>query len=90
VTWIADTDIVSEVGRDPRCHPGADTAAAAEWGRLPAGRSVPVIDARLAATAGLHGLVQVTGNAANLDGLDVRLLNPFDFAPLTSIRNVPA
>jgi predicted nucleic acid-binding protein len=57
-----------------------DAAAAAEWGRLAAGRSVPVIDALLAATARLHGLVLVTRNTADLDGLDVRLLNPFESA----------
>ena len=61
----------------PRILP-IDAAAAAGWGRIAATRSVPVIDALLAATARLHGLTLVTRNTADLAGLDVRLLNPFD------------
>lgn len=138
MTWLIDTNIISEVRKGPRCHPAVaawwagvaeadlflsvltlgeirrgiealrprdaaraglleawladlaaafgprilpiDAAAAAEWGRLSAGRTVPVIDALLAATARLHGLVLVTRNTADLAGLDLRLLNPFDVA----------
>jgi len=54
---------------------GADVAEA--WGRMPALRSVPVIDALLAATARVHDLVLVTRNTADVEGLGARLLNPF-------------
>ena len=50
---------------------------------------MPVIDALLAATARLHGLVLVTRNTADLDGLDVRLLNPFESALLTPSMEDP-
>jgi hypothetical protein len=36
-----------------------------------------VVDALLAATAGVHGLVLVTRNAADVEGLGVRVLDPF-------------
>jgi predicted nucleic acid-binding protein len=75
--WLAE--LAEAFG--PRILP-IDAAVAAGWGRMAAGRSVPVIDALLAATARLHGLVLVTRNAVDLAGLDVRLLNPFDSARL--------
>ena len=59
---------------------GVDAAVAAAWGRLSAIRSVPVIDALLAATAAAHRLVLVTRNTADVAGLGVQLLNPFDAA----------
>jgi predicted nucleic acid-binding protein len=37
-----------------------------------------VVDALLAATASVHGLVLVTRNATDVAGLGVRVLNPFD------------
>jgi predicted nucleic acid-binding protein len=55
-----------------------DAAVAAEWGRLGAIRPVPVIDALLAATASAHGLTLVTRNVADVEGLGVPVLNPFD------------
>jgi predicted nucleic acid-binding protein len=136
VTWLVDTNIISEVRKGPRCHPGVaawwaavedrdlflsvltlgeirrgiegirqrdpakaatlerwlrdiseafgariigvDLAVAEAWGRMSVARSVPVIDALLAATAQVHDLVLVTRNTADVSGLGVRTLNPFD------------
>lgn len=136
MTWLIDTNIISEVRKGPRCHPavaawwssaedrdlflstltigeirkgveairirdpdkaralevwlqaivqafgprilGIDAAVAESWGRISAIRSVPVVDALLAATANVHGLVLVTRNATDVAGLGVRVLNPFD------------
>lgn len=55
-----------------------DGAVADEWGRLRARRSVPVMDAFVAATARVHGLTLVTRNVRDFAGLDVTLLNPFE------------
>lgn len=54
-----------------------DAAVAEEWGRINGIRSVPVIDALLAATAKVNDLTLVTRNAADMAGLDVAVLNPF-------------
>jgi predicted nucleic acid-binding protein len=54
----------------------ADGAVAEEWGRLRAGRNVPVIDALLAATARVHDLTLVTRNVRDFRALPVRVLNP--------------
>jgi predicted nucleic acid-binding protein len=136
VTWLVDTNVISEVRKGSRCHPvvaawwqgvedrdlflsvltlgeirrgieavrprdpakasalaawladvvdafgtrvlGVDEAVAEAWGRISAMRSVPVVDALLAATAQVHGLVLVTRNTADVDRLGVRLLNPFE------------
>ena len=136
MTWLIDTDIISEVRKGARCHPavaawwsrvedrdlflstltigeirkgvetvrardpekaraletwlqaivqafgprilGIDAAVAESWGRIAAIRSVPVVDALLAATASMHGLVLVTRNATDVAGLGVRILNPFE------------
>lgn len=138
MTWLVDTNIISEVRKGPRCHPGVaawwaavedrdlflsvltlgeirrgieairhrdpakaatlerwlsdvseafgariigvDLAVAEAWGRMSVARSVPVIDALLAATAQVHDLVLVTRNTADVSGLGVRTLNPFDEA----------
>jgi len=55
-----------------------DVATAEEWGRMSAMRPVPVIDALLAATAKTNGLTLVTRNEADVAGLGVDVLNPFD------------
>lgn len=55
-----------------------DVATAEEWGRMSAMRPVPVIDALLAATAKTNGLMLVTRNEADVVGLGVDVLNPFD------------
>lgn len=138
MTWLVDTNIISEVRKGPRCHPGVaawwaavedrdlflsvltlgeirrgieairhrdpakaatlerwlrdvseafgarivgvDLAVAEAWGRMSVARSVPVTDALLAATAQVHDLVLVTRNTADVSGLGVRTLNPFDEA----------
>lgn len=55
-----------------------DLRAAEEWGRISAIRSVPVIDALLAATAKVNGLALATRNVADVQGLGARVVNPFD------------
>jgi len=56
-----------------------DRAVANEWGRLNASRRLPVIDGLLAATAKTHRMTLVTRNTADIAGLDVYILNPFEF-----------
>ena len=72
-TWL--NDLVSDFG--DRIIP-VDAAVAEEWGRMAAVRPVPAIDALLAATARTNGLTLVTRNAADVAGLDVEVLNPFE------------
>jgi predicted nucleic acid-binding protein len=55
-----------------------DAAVADEWGRMSAIRPVPVIDALLAATAKANGLTLVTRNEADVAGLGIEVLNPFE------------
>ncbi len=71
--WLAD--VTSHFGN--RMLP-VDTAVAEQWGRMNAIRPVPVIDALLAATAKANGLILVTRNVADVAGLDVDVLNPFE------------
>lgn len=56
---------------------GVDAAVAKLWGDLSAERPRPVIDTLLAATAMVHELIFVTRNTADVDGIKVRLLNPW-------------
>ena len=53
-----------------------DYAVANEWGHLRARRTVPVIDAFLAATARVHDLTLVTRNVRDFAGLDVATFYP--------------
>jgi predicted nucleic acid-binding protein len=53
-----------------------DAAVAEEWGRLRAIRSVPVIDALIAATARVHRMTLVTRNGKDVAGLGVTTLDP--------------
>lgn len=53
---------------------------AAEWGRLHAHRTLPIVDGLLAATAIVKGLVLVTRNSADIGDTGVRWLNPFEYA----------
>ena len=71
--WLAD--VTSHFGN--RMLP-VDTAVAEQWGRMNAIRPVPVIDALLAATAKANGLILVTRNVADVAGLYVDVLNPFE------------
>lgn len=135
MSWLLDTNVISEVRRGKACHPAVaawwrgvsasdlhlstltlgeirkgieklrrreparaaaldlwlaeledgfagrllpvDAAVAREWGRLAAMRSLPVIDALLGATASVHRLTLVTRNTGDLEGLGLRLFNPF-------------
>jgi predicted nucleic acid-binding protein len=52
-------------------------AVADRWGRLSAGRPLPVVDALMGATAMEHDLIFVTRDVASLAGTGVRLLNPW-------------
>ena len=57
-------------------------AVAERWGDLAgemkmAGRSRPVLDALIAATALMHDLTIVTRNVADFQGLGVRIFNPW-------------
>ena len=59
---------------------GIDEAVADRWGRVQAraGRTLPVIDGLLAATALQHDLTLVTRNVKDFAGLGVQLVNPWD------------
>jgi toxin FitB len=54
-----------------------DIAAARRWGELSAGRSLPVIDTLIAATASGHGLTLVTRNRRDVESTGVPLLDPW-------------
>lgn len=56
---------------------GIDAKTARLWGELSAERPRPVIDTLLAATAVTHGLTLVTRNTGDIEGIEVRVLNPF-------------
>ncbi|MDE2266213.1 MAG: type II toxin-antitoxin system VapC family toxin [Alphaproteobacteria bacterium] len=55
-----------------------DRVVADEWGKMGATRSLPVVDALLAATAKVHGMTLVTRNTLDVADLDVAVLNPFE------------
>nr|WP_297422306.1 type II toxin-antitoxin system VapC family toxin [uncultured Actinotalea sp.] len=52
-------------------------AVARRWAEMNEARTLPVVDALIAATAVEHDAVLVTRNVADLAGTDVRLLDPF-------------
>lgn len=54
-----------------------DSAVAEAWGHLSAARTLPVIDGLMAATALMHDLTLVTRNVRHVEGLGVRVLDPF-------------
>jgi toxin FitB len=55
-----------------------DQSVAEEWGRMTAKRSVPVIDALLAATAKVHRMTLATRNFSDVAGLGADIVNPFE------------
>jgi len=59
---------------------GIDAAISDRWGRVQAraGRSLPVIDGLLAATALQHDLTLVTRNVKDFEGLGVQTVNPWE------------
>lgn len=54
-----------------------DTATARRWGELSSGRTLPVIDTLIAATALRHGLTLVTRNTRDVEATGVPLINPW-------------
>ncbi len=54
-----------------------DSKIAAVWGKFSAGRTRPILDTYLAATAAVHNLTLVTRNTRDFLGLPVNLLNPW-------------
>ena len=54
-----------------------DAATARRWGELSAGRSIPVIDTLIAATAISHGLTLVTRNTRDVESTGVPLVDPW-------------
>ena len=54
-----------------------DVAAARLWGELSAGRSLPVIDTLIAATAITRGLTLVTRNTRDVAATGVPLVDPW-------------
>jgi predicted nucleic acid-binding protein len=54
-----------------------NAAAARLWGEMSAIRTLPVIDALIAATALAHKLTFVTRNTQDVEGVGVALLDPF-------------
>jgi predicted nucleic acid-binding protein len=58
-----------------------DGPVADEWGRMGARRSVPSIDALLAATAKVHRMTLATRNLADVANLGADVVNPFEQKP---------
>lgn len=54
-----------------------DLAAARIWGEQSAGRTLPVVDTLIAATAISNGLTLVTRNTRDVEGTSVPLINPW-------------
>jgi predicted nucleic acid-binding protein len=57
-----------------------DQAVADAWGRMSAGRTVPAVDALMAATAKVYGMTLATRNVARVADLGADILNPFEAA----------
>ena len=61
-----------------------DTVVAEEWGRMSASNPLPVLDALIAATAKVHGLVVATRNTKDIRRTGVRCVNPFESSATSS------
>jgi predicted nucleic acid-binding protein len=71
-SWLAR---LGEAHRD-RILP-VDRTIAEEWGRMNVPDRLPVVDGLLAATAKVAGLTFATRNVADVEGSDVKLVDPF-------------
>lgn len=69
--WLREV----ETGFDDRVLPVTLSVAAA-WGRQQHAQPLPVIDALVAATARVHGMVVVTRNVKDFELAGVQVLNP--------------
>ena len=68
-----------------------DERVADRWGRMvaEAGRPLPAVDSLLAATAATHGLVMVTRNVRDFEGLGMPVIDPWadhDGTPSSGLR----
>ncbi len=54
-----------------------DAIIAERWGQLASRRSIAVIDGLIASTALVRGFVLVSRNIRDFEGLDIKLLNPW-------------
>jgi toxin FitB len=70
--WLRDV----QAGFEDRVLP-VTLAVAAAWGRQQHARPLRVIDALIAATAGVHGLTVVTRNVKDFEPAGVEVFNPF-------------
>jgi len=55
-----------------------DRAVADAWGQMSAVRTIPAIDALMAATAKVHRMTLATRNVLHVAGLGALILNPFE------------
>ncbi len=55
-----------------------DEAVSEEWGRMTAIRPLSTVDALLAATAKVHGMILATRNMSDVAGLGAAVVNPFE------------
>jgi len=70
--WLAGL----AAGFEDRILP-VDRRVAEEWGRMNVPNPLPVLDALMAATAKVHGLVLATRNVKDVVSTGVTTLNPF-------------
>jgi toxin FitB len=71
--WLGEV----ESGFEDRVLP-VSLAVAAAWGRQQHAQPVPVIDALIAATARVHGLIVATRNVKDFEPTRADVFNPFD------------
>ena len=78
-SWL-DTELVSQKG--PRILP-LTLEVAGRWAKLKAeaGRTLPIIDSLIAATALYHGFDLATRNTKDFANLGLRLVDPFAAVP---------